>query len=423
MLSGDTTEGDLDFLSEMTALKILALDYNYNITGTLPDLSSLTNLELLSVPNTGMYGTLPASLAMLTNLQLLFPDDCAFEGSMSMISSMSNLTHVYLEDNWFDDTIDDGFFANGEKLVHLDVSNCSFSGTVPKHLFNFSNLQVLDMSMNELTGELPAEAFADVQDSSLSFLSLHTNKLSGNIPSSIRNLTNLATLDLSLNEFSGEIPSEIGELSNLNILFLGRNNYDEAPVPVWLRNMTLLQELSLKSSSLIETIPTWLGELMYLLFLDLGENSLTGQIPQELGNLTELTVLILNSNSLTGELGLGGLTYLEVLLIDDNSITGNTDEMCVNDLVHFVSDCGGEDFLFDSVIELNCTCCTLCCYDTDTTCNDDEWLGNTEGIWEFGYERVRWDFDVGSISPFTNYNLELSMQDNVVELGGETGEP
>ena len=112
----------------------------------------------------------------------------------------------------------------------------------------------------------------------------------------------MATLDLSLNEFSGEIPSEISELSNLNILFLGRNNYDEAPVPVWLRNMTLLQELSLKSSSLIETIPTWLGELMYLLFLDLGENSLTGQIPQELGNLTELTVLILNSNSLTGEL-------------------------------------------------------------------------------------------------------------------------
>merc|ERR1711971_843330 len=110
----------------------------------------------------------------------------------------------------------------------------------------------------------------------------------------------------------------------------------------WLKNLTSLTELSLKSSNLIQTIPDWLGSsLSRLLFLDLAENALTGTIPQSLSNMTDLTVLILNQNQLTGQLGLGDLFYLEVLLIDDNSLTGNTDDVCVHTITHFVSDCGG----------------------------------------------------------------------------------
>ena len=44
-LSGDSTQGDLDFLTEMTNLTQLVLDYNSEITGTLPDLSKLTKLK------------------------------------------------------------------------------------------------------------------------------------------------------------------------------------------------------------------------------------------------------------------------------------------------------------------------------------------------------------------------------------------
>ena len=103
----------------------------------------------------------------------------------------------------------------------------------------------------------------------------------------------------------------------------------------------------------------------------------------------------------------------EVLLIDDNSLTGNTDEICVHEFIHFVSDCAttGEGDIFDQR-ELTCSCCTLCCNDANVTCNDDEWLGNHEGIWEFGYERVRWDFGGSNpIFPWIDYNYLQSQED------------
>ncbi|KAL9189830.1 hypothetical protein ACHAXT_009505 [Thalassiosira profunda] len=387
-LRGNTLDGDLDFLKGMSDLTHLSLSYNSNITGTLPDFSSLIDLEELSVSNTGLYGTLPSWLPELTQLKKLRVDDCAFDGSVNILQSMKHLTHVYIEDNSFTDSIDDAFFADFDDLVHLDVSNCSFNGTVPGHLFQLPNLEVLDMSVNQLDGVLPADALGEVNRSSP-------------IDGGIAQLTNLTTLDLSSNQFTGTIP-DLSELADLQILFLGRNLFIQGPVPTWLREMKQLTELSLKSAQLYDTIPTWLGELTKLTYLDLGENTLIDTIPQSLGNLTELMVLMLNSNRLEGELGLGQLEKLEALLIDDNAITGNTDAMCAHELTHFIADCASSP---NRTVELNCTCCTLCCSDENATCNDSEWLGNHLGIWEYGYKRRIWDFDEnGALTPLVNYN-------------------
>ena len=92
----------------------------------------------------------------------------------------------------------------------------------------------------------------------------------------------------------------------------------------------------------------------------------------------------------------------ETLLIDDNDLTGNTDAMCAHDITHFIADCAHSTGAFD--VELNCTCCTLCCSDENTTCNDAEWLGNHEALWEYGYNRMYWDFEEGIVSPFFDYN-------------------
>ena len=304
--------GDLDFLEMMESVTTLVLDYNSKITGTFPNsVTKLLKLRGLSLSKTNMYSELPASMADMTDLMFLYLDDCDFEDGTYAIQKLPNLTAVYLEDNQFNDIIDDTFFANQKKLVHLDISNCSFSGSIPSHLFDYPDLTVLDISVNKLDGEFPAEAIpGDLNQTNLQFLSMHTNGISGSIPTSIGVLKNLRTLDLSLNKFSGEMPSEIGNLTDLSILFLGRNNFTESPVPTWLRNMTQLTELSLKSANLKDHVPIWLSELKELTFLDLGENDLYSIIPQSLNNLTKLKVLMLNDNRLWGELGLGKLANL-----------------------------------------------------------------------------------------------------------------
>ena len=91
----------------------------------------------------------------------------------------------------------------------------------------------------------------------------------------------------------------------------------------------------------------------------------------------------------------------ETLLIDDNDLTGNTDAMCAHTLVHFIADCAHSTL----AAAFNCTCCTLCCSRENTTCNDDEWLGNHEAMWEYGYNRLYYNFDDnGIISPYVDYN-------------------
>ena len=74
-------------------------------------------------------------------------------------------------------------------------------------------------------------------------------------------------------------------------------------------------------------------------------------------------------------------------MLDSNNITGNADVICESEAINttaFIADCG-ED-------ELECSCCTLCCADTNTTCNNFDWNVNLDGIWEYDFQRVVYSF-------------------------------
>ena len=58
---------------------------------------------------------------------------------------------------------------------------------------------------------------------------------------------------------------------------------------------------------------------------------------------------------------------------------------------------GWDDPVIVSGAEMECECCTLCCMDEDTTCNDAEWIAHHEGTWQSGYERFYWDFEENGI--------------------------
>ena len=123
--------------------------------------------------------------------------------------------------------------------------------------------------------------------------------LTGEIPSEIGQLTNLATLKLQYNELTGSIPPEIGNLTNLVKLDLRYNNLSGSiPTEVW--SLTSLKELRIQKNQLSGTIPSAIGNLTELTHLYLYGNQFTGSIPAEIGNLINVWKLHLNNNQFTG---------------------------------------------------------------------------------------------------------------------------
>ena len=123
--------------------------------------------------------------------------------------------------------------------------------------------------------------------------------LTGEIPSEIGQLTNLATLKLQYNELTGSIPPEIGNLTSLVKLDLRYNNLSGSiPTEVW--SLTSLIELRIQKNQLSGTIPSAIGNLTELTHLYLYGNQFTGSIPAEIGNLINVWKLHLNNNQFTG---------------------------------------------------------------------------------------------------------------------------
>lgn len=78
--------------------------------------------------------------------------------------------------------------------------------SIPASLGSLGNLQVLDLSKNQLTGAIPT-ALGSL--SRLTSLALSNNSLTGNVPSALGNLTKLTNLDLSTNRMSGLISLQV----------------------------------------------------------------------------------------------------------------------------------------------------------------------------------------------------------------------
>ena len=132
----------------------------------------------------------------------------------------------------------------------------------------------------------------------VSELELSDNNLVGGLTNALEAM-HLVWLNLSKNRLTGEIPTELG-------------------------NLTRLQSLDLHDNELTGDIPSELGDLTRLQYLLLYDNKLTGEIPSELGNLTRLTYLYLDSNKLTGEVPeFSESSRLFSVYLNDNNLSGN----------------------------------------------------------------------------------------------------
>ncbi len=282
-------------------------------------------------------------------------------------------------DGWLSDALPGtwhGVSADKQGLITgLYLNDNNLSGELPAELETLSDLRVLDLSGNQLTGSIPSE-WADGLDVLLR-LNLSDNELSGAIPAGLGN-HHLDTLNISYNQLDGEIPPELGNLVNLKELNLSHNELSGAisyqlssfadlagcetlgearltqPIVDYLKDMgyagTLarLETLDLSDNKLSGAIPAMLCSLADLRVLNLSDNRLSGTIPAELGKLTEMRTLRLDGQSPYNQRGepppsdtsdydtqqkwwlhgpippeLGKLAELEALNLGNNQLTGD----------------------------------------------------------------------------------------------------
>ncbi|KAH3760891.1 LRR-GTPase of the ROCO family [Pelomyxa schiedti] len=208
--------------------------------------------------------------------------------------------------------------SNGH-VKGLSLSYSNMSGTLPPSIGNLWEAQQMEFDFNDLTGSIP-DVFTSMM--TVSTWSSLNNRLSGTIPASLM-LSTILYINLENNTLTGSIPAAVSNLSAVELISFMWNNLD-GTVPSELGNLPYLEHIWLAENNLAGTVPSSLFSLTRLLSLDLGGNLLTGTIPPSVCNVSEVVYLILSNNQLYGTVpdcvfNLSSITYI---YLDHNQFSG-----------------------------------------------------------------------------------------------------
>ncbi|PRQ33744.1 putative leucine-rich repeat-containing, plant-type, leucine-rich repeat domain, L [Rosa chinensis] len=218
----------------------------------------------------------------------------------SPLGNLSHLTHLNLSHNSLEGSLDQtGFFSSLSRLEILDLSYNLLSGELPFSLPS-SNIQMLDLSYNLLQGSIPSSFFKEAWR--LTSFNVSYNFLTGSIPSSyicLHSYPLISLLDFSSNNFNGSISCGLGKCLKLQVFRAGSNSLSGL-LPEDIYNATKLEEISLPQNSFHGAISERIVNLANLEILDLNSNGLSGKLPSSIGKLSKLKLLLLHSNNLEG---------------------------------------------------------------------------------------------------------------------------
>ncbi|KAJ4975111.1 hypothetical protein NE237_000217 [Protea cynaroides] len=222
----------------------------------------------------------------------------------------------------------------------LNIMGNVLESQVPRSLANCTLLDILDLGKNKISDTFP---FWLGKLPTLRVLVLQSNRFYGSIehPPTVNEFQMLQIMDLSFNTFTGDLPAEyIGSL--MAMMSDNRTEYGHyiRDDPYYRNSMTimakgrqvdfastisiLVEALDLSNNRFQGEIPEVIGDLKSLILLNLSRNHLMGQIPSSIGKMSQLESLDLSHNKLSGRIPphLTNLYFLEVLELSQNSLEG-----------------------------------------------------------------------------------------------------
>ena len=130
------------------------------------------------------------------------------------------------------------------------LHNNKLHGTIPDRIGDLSQLEMLLLYKNRLTGGIPPS----VVDCSLVTLVLYGNYLTGPLPKDLGHLQGkLQMLDVSFNRLSGEIPGSVGKLINLQELYINNNAFEGA-LPGTLTQLASIKSFTFQENHFQNTV-------------------------------------------------------------------------------------------------------------------------------------------------------------------------
>ncbi|KAI5325950.1 hypothetical protein L3X38_035024 [Prunus dulcis] len=320
-LSTNKFNGSVPFFSMAKNLTLINLSSNL-LTGQIisSHWENLTNLVNLDLRFNLLDGTIPPSLFSLSPLQKLQLSNNQFSGQLPVFGGISRLDTLDLSSNKLEGPIPMSIFKlQGLKILLLSSNN--FSGSFPlEHLPQLKNLSSLDLSYNSLLIDYNSVNTSYTTFPHISTLKLASGKLR-TFPEFLRNQSRLVYLDLSVNQIHGEIPIWIWKLSSLNQLNLSCNSLVTLEGP--LLNLTsTLTMLDLHSNQLQGQIPIFPP---FAIYLDYSRNNFSSSIPPDIGGFLTYTLFFsLSSNNFHGAIpeSICNAPYLQVLDLSNNSLNG-----------------------------------------------------------------------------------------------------
>ncbi|KAF8019005.1 hypothetical protein BT93_H3781 [Corymbia citriodora subsp. variegata] len=300
---------------------------NNRLTGALPPwICNLSSAITLDLSSNDLTGVLPVCLGNISeSLVVLNLKGNNFHGSIPELS------------------------VRGTQLRMIDLSDNQLQGNLSRSLANCKMLEFINFASNLIVDTFPSWLGPLPE---LRVLILRSNKFHGVIerPKSSSTFLKLRILDLSNNAFVGKLPMEFIQSWNAmksergNFTYMHKNlapptyltftyygNYDFSMIVIYKglklyypKILEVLTVIDLSSNLFEGEIPGAIGDLKGLQGLNLSNNLLTGHIPPSFGNLKALESLDLSWNKLSGQIPhkLTELGFLSFLNLSYNNLSG-----------------------------------------------------------------------------------------------------